>query len=135
MRRILPKRTIKREGTPKFIYLVALLAYLSWAGWGYTLAFVPPENLTNQFIFLTTLFFALFFTVTFLLYEASNLTTQAKPAEIFYPAARRAFLIATFISLSGAMKLVGIGNLFNLTLFGLILLLLEVQITRSKPPL
>jgi len=129
MRKILPKRTIKREGTPRFIYLIGFLAYASWAGWGYILYFVPPDKLTNQLIFLVALFFALFFTLTFLLFEITKLITGGKPAETFYPSARRAFLIAAFISLSGSMRLLGIANPLNLSLFGLILLLTEVQLS------
>ena len=131
MRKILPKRTIRREGIPRLLYLISFLAFAFWAGWGYILFFIPPDKLINQLLFLGVSFLALFFTFTFLLHEISSLIKKAKPAEIFYPAARRAFLIAAFFSLVGTMKLLGIANPINLVLFGLILLLTEIQITRG----
>jgi len=131
MRKTLPKRTVRREGIPRFLYLISFLAFVFWAGWGYILFNVAPDKLINQLLFLGVSFLALFFTFTFLLHEISTLIKKAKPTETFYPAIRRAFFIAAFLSLAGAMKLMQIANPINLILFGLILLLTEVQITRG----
>lgn len=132
MKRVLPKkRRIRREGMPRFLYPISFLAFAFWAGWGYLLFFVPPDGLIAQILFLGTLFLALFFTLTFLFYEISSLFKKVKPRELFYPAARRAFIIAAFFGLAGAMKLLKIANPLNLILFGMILLLTEIQITRG----
>ena len=131
MRRTLPKRKIKREGMPRFLYPIAFLAFAFWAGWGYLLFFIPPNKLISRILFLGVLFFALFLTFAFLFYEISSLFRKVKPRELFYPAARRALFIAAFFSFAGAMKLLGIANPLNLALFGAILLLTEIQITRT----
>lgn len=132
MWKVLPKKKrIKREGMPRFLYLLTLLAFASWAGWGYLFFFVPPDELLPRILFLLTLFLALFFTFTFLFYELSRLFRPAGlPAEALAKAGRRAFLIATFFGLAGAMKLLGIVNPLNLVLFGTILLLTEIQFSR-----
>jgi hypothetical protein len=133
MRRVLPKgKRIRREGTPRFLYLIAFLAIASWAGWGYLLFFVSPSGLTGQVLFLISAFFGLFFTLTVLLYEAASIFTGGEPHRVFIAASRRSFFIALFTAFAGAMKLLGIVNLLNLTLFGLILLLTEIQVSRSQ---
>lgn len=131
MRKTLPKRTIRREGIPRLLYLVSFLGFASWVGWGYILLSVVPDKLINQLLFLGVLFLALFFTFTFLLYEISSLVRKAKPTELFYPTVRRSFFIAAFCSLAGVMKLLKVANPINLILFGLILLLTEIQLTRG----
>ena len=131
MRRTLPKRKIRREGMPRFLYPIAFLAFASWVGWGYLLLFVPPAEPINRALFLGTLCLALFFTFSFLLYEVSSLFREAKPRELFYPAVRRALFITAFFGLAGAMKLLEIANPLNVILFGLILLLTEIQLSRS----
>lgn len=130
MRRVLPKRKIRREGTPRFLYLISFLAFASWAGWGYLLFFVPPDKTVARILFLGTLFLALLFTFTFLLYEVSSLFRKVKLHELLYPAIRRAFFVASFFGLAGAMKLLEILNPLNLVLLGTILILAEIQLTR-----
>jgi hypothetical protein len=133
MRRVLPKgKRIRRERTPRFIYLVAFLALTSWAGWGYLLFSVSPSGLTGQALFLISAFFGLLFTLTFLLYEGASIFTGRDPHKIFIAAIRRAFFIALFATFAGAMKLLEVVNLLNLTLFGLILLLTEIQLSRGQ---
>ena len=130
-RKILPRKSSKRVKTPNFIYPLVLLAFVSWGGWGYTLLFVQPTTLSGKALFLATLFLALFFTLTFLFYEAAAvLLRKGKPREIFYPAVRRALFVASFVSLSGVMVLTEVANTINLVLFGLILLLTEIQLSR-----
>lgn len=132
MWRVLPKKKrIKREGMPRFLYLLSFLAFASWAGWGYLFFFASPDKPSNRILFLLTLFLALFFTFTFLFYEASQIfNAGAPPSPRLQGAGRRAFFIAAFIAFTGAMKLLGIANPANLALFGIILLLTEIQITR-----
>jgi hypothetical protein len=132
MRRVLPKRSSPGTKTPRFLYPLALLAFASWGGWGYILFFVSPDSLLEQALFLLTLFLALFFTGTFLLYEITTLIKGGKPNELFYPAARRAFFLSSYLSLSGAMVIAEVANTINLVLFGLILILTEVQLSRRR---
>ena len=132
MRKILSKKTIKRDRTLKFPYLLALLAYAAWGGWGYLLFFVPPSSTATKILFLTALFFGIFFTLTFLYYEVRRLINPGTlPSEALRVGGRRSLLISIFITLVGAMKLMDIANMLNLVLFGLILLLTEIQISRS----
>lgn len=133
MRRVLPKvKRTRREGTQRFLYLIAFLALASWAGWGYLLFFVSPSGLRGRALFLISVFFGLFFTLTFLLCEASSIFTGGEPHGIFVTAVRRAFFVALFITFAGSMKLLGIASLLNITLFGLILLLTEIQLSRGR---
>jgi len=131
VRRFLPKHTIQRERTPRFLYLLSLLAFASWGGWGYLLLFVPPDKLGVQILFLLILFLALLFTLTFLFFEITSLFKKRGSRELFYLSARRAFFIALFTGFAGALKLLKIVSLPNLILFGLILLLTEIQLSRS----
>lgn len=134
MRKILPKkRKVKKEGTPRFLYLLAFLAFASWAGWTYLLFGVPPDEAITQILFLGLLFCASFFTLTFLFYEGSSLIDAKElPSLKLRRVGRRAFFIAAFICFSGAMILLEIANIFNLTVFGLILLLAEIQCSRNR---
>lgn len=134
MRKVLPKkRKIKRGGTPRFLYLLVLLAFAFWAGWGYLLFSVPPDTPTTQIIFLGLLFLALFFTLTFLFYEGSRLIKpEGLPAEALRKGGRRAFLLALFLSFAGGMQLLKIATPVNSALFGLILLLTEVHFSRGQ---
>lgn len=134
MRKVLPrKRKIKREGTPRFLYLLVLLAFAFWAGWGYLLFSVPPDAPITQIIFLGLLFLALFSTLTFLLYEGSRLIKPGGlPAEALRKGGRRAFLLALFLSFIGGMQLLKIATPINSALFGLILLLTEVHFSRGR---
>lgn len=133
MRRILPKkrRAVEKEGPPRFIYPLVALALASWAGWGYLLFIVPPEGITARALFLAALFFGLFFTLAFLSYEIVRFIRPAdRPHEIVARWGRRSFFIAAFFTLCGVMVLLGIANPFNIGLFGLILFLAEVQLSR-----
>lgn len=130
MRKILPKRRTKRDATPRIVYLVGALAYLFWAGWAFTLFKLPPDSSPYRLLFLGTLFLALFSTFLFFFYEGGKILTRRSPAVLFYPATRRSFFVAAFFTLAAGMKLVGISNLVNVSLFGLILLLVEIQLSR-----
>ena len=130
-RKILPKRSTHRDTTPKIIYLIGFLAYVFWGAWGYILFNFPPDNIRNRLFFLGALFAAFFFTFLFLFYEIGKITTGKAPSVVFYPAVRRAFFAAIFFALWAIMSLLGIASLINIGLFGLILLLTEVQISRG----
>jgi len=125
------KRKSRKEGTPKFLYLLVFLAFASWTGWAYLLLSVPPDAPITRILFLGLLFLALFFTLAFLFYEAANLIKGGHPRELFLVSTRRALLTATFVCLTGAMKLLEIATLPNVGLLGLILLLAEIQLSRS----
>ena len=130
-RKILPKHSTHRDATPKIIYFIGLFAYLFWAGWVYILLKLSPSLLTNRLLFLGTLFGAVFFTFLFLFYEGGKISTGKAPPIVFYPAVRRAFLAAIFLFFWFAMSLFSIANPINIGLFGLILLLVEIQISRG----
>ncbi|NIT03726.1 hypothetical protein GTO10_02220 [Candidatus Saccharibacteria bacterium] len=132
MRRTLPTRKkIKRDATPRVIYLIGFLAYAAWGGWAWVLFNLAPEGVPNQLVFLGTSFLALFLTFLFLFYQAAKEATGKAPPVVFYPAARRAFFVAFFFPALGVMKLLGIFNLINAGLLSLILLLVEIQISRG----
>lgn len=130
-RKVLSKRKTKRDTTPKIVYLIGILAYGAWFGWGYILLKFSPDSLPNRLLFLGGFFLALFLTFLFLFYQAGKILTSKAPSVVFYPAVRRAFLVGGFFFLLGVMKLLGIFTLTNAGLFGLILLLTEIQISRG----
>jgi hypothetical protein len=133
MRKVLPKKTVKRKKKPRFPYLMAALAYIAWAGWGYMLFFVPPNTVVRKLLFLAAFFFAFLFTLIFLFYEVGRLINPGDlPSGALQTSGRRALFTAAFLSLAGALKLLGVGSLLNLTLFGLILLLIEVHLSTGK---
>ena len=129
-RKILPKPRVSRDAPPKILYLVGFLAYASWFGWGYLLFNFPPDPVLNRLLFLGALFTALLFSFLFLFYEGGKLLTGKSSSLVFYPAMRRALLLALFFSLSAGMRILGIANWLNLSLLGLVLLLSEIQISR-----
>jgi len=132
MRKVLPARKrVKRDATPKVVYLIGFLAYAAWGSWAWILLNLSSEEVLNQLAFLGASFLALFLTFLFLFYQAAKEATGKAPAVVFYPAARRAFFVAVFFPILGAMKLLGIFNLTNAGLLGLILLLIEFQISRG----
>lgn len=131
MRKTLPKQKSRRDTTPKIIYLLGLLAYAAWAGWGYLLINRSPEQLADRALFLGAAFLALFLTGVFLFYQAGRTLTGKSPRVVFYPAARRALFFALFFLLVGVMKILSILNPLNAGLLGLILLLVEIQASRG----
>ncbi|GMR19010.1 MAG: hypothetical protein BMS9Abin34_134 [Patescibacteria group bacterium] len=132
MRKILPKKRIKRDAPPKIIYLIGILAYAVWVGWGYVLLKVSPNTLPHRLLFLGALFSALFLTFLFLFYQAGKIITGRAPSVVFYPAVRRALFTGGWVAAAGTMQLLGIFNWVNVGLLGLILLLTEVQISRGQ---
>ena len=131
MWKVLPKkRRIKQEGTPRFLYLLAFLAFSSWGGWGYLLLFTSPTKLETQLLFLGVFSLALLFTLTFLFWEVASLFIREEPRQLFYSTFRRAFFIAFFLGFGGTLKLLKLANPFNLALFALILLLTEIHLSR-----
>jgi apolipoprotein N-acyltransferase len=134
MRKVLPKkRTVKKEGTPRFLYLSAFLAFASWSGWAYLLFSTPPDDVITKIFFLGLLFLAFLTTFTFLFYELERIV---RPAGLLRDAAtkwgRRSLLLAGFVFLAGLMRLLNIANLLNLVLFALIILLTEIQLSRRQ---
>jgi len=131
MRKTLSKKAAKRDTTPKIIYLLGLLAYAAWAGWGYVLINHSPDQFADRMLFLGASFLALFLTSMFLFYQAGKSFTGKAARVVFYPAVRRAFFFAIFFSLLGVMKILSILSLVNAGLLGAILLLVEIQASRS----
>jgi len=131
MRKTLPKQKTKRDTTPKVVYLLGLLAYAAWAGWVYVLINRSPEQFADRLIFLGASFLALFLTGIFLFYQAGRTFTGKSARVVFYPAARRALFFAVFFFLIGVMKILSILNPVNAGLLGAILLLVEIQASRS----
>ena len=130
VRKVLPKRGPKRDATPKVVYLIGILAYAAWAGWAYVLVTLSPDGLGNRVLFLLSAFLALFLTFLFIFYQTGRFTTGKAPSVVFYPAARRAFLVGIFVFIVGVMKLLKIFNILNAGLLGLVMLLLEIQISK-----
>ena len=138
MRKFLPKkRRVEKTGLPRFIYLLVFLAFSSWIGWAYLLLKIPPAKTITKISFLGFLFFALFFTFTFLFYETGQLLRPGGlPHEVLRTGGRRAFFLALFFSLTGALALLEAASPLNVGLFGLILALIEIQLSRGnrRPP-
>jgi hypothetical protein len=126
MRKILSKRKINRDTSPKIIYLIGLLAYAAWGGWTYLLLYRSPDELTNRLFFILSFTAAVFFTALFLFYQLGKVATGKAAEMVFYPAARRALLLGFFFLATALMKLIGIFSLLNAGLLALILLLTEI---------
>ncbi len=131
-RKVLSKRGPKRDATPKVVHLIGILAYTAWGGWAYILINLSPDAIGNKMLFLLAAFGALFLTFLYLFYQAGKAATGKSPSIVFYPASRRAFFVGIFVFLLGAMKLLKIFNILNAGLLGLVMLLLEVQLSRKQ---
>ncbi len=131
MRKILSRRRINRDAPPKIVYLIGFLAYAAWGTWAYLLFNFSPDTLPNRILFLAALAAAVFFTFLFLFYQSGKTLTGRAPEVIFYPAVRRALFLTGYVLLLAGMRLFGIFTWINAGLLGLILLLTEIQLSRS----
>jgi len=126
MRKVLSKRKVNRDASPKIVYLVGFLAYGAWGAWAYLLFTRDPFELANRFFFVAALAIAVFFTALFLLYQAGKIVTGKAAEVVFYPSARRALFVSVFFLLAALMRLIGIFSWLNAGLLALILLLTEI---------
>jgi len=132
MRKTLPRRKTNRDASPKVIYLIGFLAYAAWGAWAYLLFKSSPEGTSSRILFLAALTAATFLTFLFLFYQISKAISGRSPEVVFYPAARRALFLSVFGLVLGGMQILGIFTWINAGLIGLILLLVEIQISRSN---